>query len=335
MALPHAAAAQSPGCRASLNRALAAPRNQQLAALRRVLSNCPRDRVATTARQRIAELTRASPPSPPATDTPRRRTPAPTPTPRPRVDQPAPVRPPPAATATARGVTVANYCPYTLNIRLIYRTQQDWFVEEWEIGSGNEHNLVDTENRPLRVISDEIYYIATGPNGPLFADDSIPYELEGQTLFITPAVSSINDIGNYHLTMNCTPEEGQPAPAPAPATPPPADTEGRRYISFENGCDHAVRIYISHADGHRNWHAHGPFELQANQDPIRLEANGITLTQSANHDLYFYGESLDGSGVWDGADHTATYNGATYRMRRAEVEVLDNGWLNARLTCRS
>lgn len=112
----------------------------------------------------------------------------------------------------------------------------------------------------------------------------------------------------------------------------PAQAQIRRYISFENACNRAVRIYISHADGYRNWHPHGPFELSANEGPIRLEANGVTLTQTENHDLYFYAESLDGAEVWDGNDHTATYNNINYRMRRAVVEI-NGGWLNARLTC--
>lgn len=114
----------------------------------------------------------------------------------------------------------------------------------------------------------------------------------------------------------------------------PAEAQVRRYIAFENTCNVAIRVYISHADGYRNWHAHGPFVIQAHEGPIRLEANGLTLTQTENHDLYFYAESLDGRRIWDGRDHTATYHGVNYRMRRAYVEV-DGGWLNARLTCSS
>ena len=116
--------------------------------------------------------------------------------------------------------------------------------------------------------------------------------------------------------------------------PATAQAQVRRYISFENRCNSPVRIYISHADGWRNWHPHGPFIMEARQGPIRLEANRITLTQTENHDLYFYAEALDGSGdVWEGNDHVATYNGVTYRMRRATVTVT-GGWLNASLICR-
>jgi len=112
----------------------------------------------------------------------------------------------------------------------------------------------------------------------------------------------------------------------------PAHGQIRRYISFQNSCGTAIRLYISHADGYRNWHVHGPFVIQAYGGPIRLEANNITLTQTENHDLYFYAESLDGSGVWEGTEHSASLNGVTYRMRRAAVTVT-GGWLNARLTC--
>jgi hypothetical protein len=112
----------------------------------------------------------------------------------------------------------------------------------------------------------------------------------------------------------------------------PAEAQVRRYIAFENSCDVPVRVYVSHADGYRNWHAHGPFIIEPYRGAIRLEANGVTLTQTENHDLYFYAESLDGSRIWDGRDHTAGYNGVNYRMRRAYVEV-EGGWLNARLTC--
>ena len=112
----------------------------------------------------------------------------------------------------------------------------------------------------------------------------------------------------------------------------PAEAQVRRYISFQSSCDRPVRLYISHADGYRNWHAHGPFLLGAYQAPIRLEANGITLTQTENHDLYFYAESLDGNDLWEGTDHAATFNGVTYNMRRAPVTV-SGGWLNAHLTC--
>lgn len=112
----------------------------------------------------------------------------------------------------------------------------------------------------------------------------------------------------------------------------PAEAQVRRFIAFENTCNFPVRVYISHADGYRNWHPHGPFVIQAREGPIRLEANNVTLTQTENHELYFYAESLDGNRFWDGSDHTATYNGVNYRMRRANVEI-EGGWLNARLTC--
>lgn len=112
----------------------------------------------------------------------------------------------------------------------------------------------------------------------------------------------------------------------------PAEAQVRRFIAFENTCNFPIRVYISHADGHRNWHPHGPFIIPANEGPTRLEANGVTLTQTENHELYFYAESLNASRVWEGNDHTVTYNGVTFRMRRAYVEI-DGGWLNARLTC--
>jgi hypothetical protein len=112
----------------------------------------------------------------------------------------------------------------------------------------------------------------------------------------------------------------------------PAEAQVRRYIAFENTCNFPVRVYISHADGYRNWHAHGPFIIPPREGPIRMEANGVTLTQTEDHELYFYAESLDASRIWDGSDHTVTYNGVNYWMRRANVEV-DGGWLNARLTC--
>jgi len=116
------------------------------------------------------------------------------------------------------------------------------------------------------------------------------------------------------------------------SAPTVASAQVKRYISFENDCPYPVRIYISHADGWRNWHPHGPFVLDGNEGPIRLEADGVTLTQSDDHELYFYAERLDGNGVWDGEDHWATYNGIEYGMRKANVTV-NGGWLNARLTC--
>lgn len=112
----------------------------------------------------------------------------------------------------------------------------------------------------------------------------------------------------------------------------PAYAQVRRFISFENRCNRAVRIYISHADGYRNWHVHGPFVIQAFEGPTRLEANGVTLTQTDDHELYFYAESVDGTMSVTGSDHLATYLGVTYRMRRANVTVT-GGWLNAVLTC--
>ncbi len=111
----------------------------------------------------------------------------------------------------------------------------------------------------------------------------------------------------------------------------PAEAQVKRYIAFENSCNVPIRVYISHADGYRNWHAHGPFILQPQRGPIRLEANGVTLTQTEGHDLYFYAESLDGDLIWRG-DYITVYQGVNYRMRRADVEV-DGGWLNARIAC--
>ena len=115
-------------------------------------------------------------------------------------------------------------------------------------------------------------------------------------------------------------------------TVPAAQAQVRRTITFENDCVLPVRIFISHADGWRNWHSHGPFVLSAYEGPNTLTVDGRTLVQSDDHDLYYYAESLDGTEIWDGSVHTALYNGVTYLMRRAGV-TLSNGSLNTRLTC--
>ena len=112
----------------------------------------------------------------------------------------------------------------------------------------------------------------------------------------------------------------------------PAQAQVRRYITFENACGLPVRLYVSHADGYRNWHAHGPFVLSAYQGATRLDANGIILTQTEDHDLYFYAETTNGTVIWDGTAHAASFNGVTYMMRRAPVAVV-GGELGTRLTC--
>jgi hypothetical protein len=109
-----------------------------------------------------------------------------------------------------------------------------------------------------------------------------------------------------------------------------AQAQVRRYITFTNGCRFNVRFYVSHADGWRNWHVHGPFEFAAWDGPRRLEANGITLTQTENHDLYVYAEDSRG-GTWEG-DHVYEYQGTMYRMMRATTTV-SGGELRVRLTC--
>lgn len=110
-----------------------------------------------------------------------------------------------------------------------------------------------------------------------------------------------------------------------------AQNSPNRYITFQNNCRWAVRLWVYHADGWRNWHPHGPFELSAYSGPTRLLAGNTYLTQSDGHNLYYYAETLGRTRTWDGNQQVA-YNGITYNMRLAEVGI-QNGNLGHVMNC--
>jgi hypothetical protein len=105
----------------------------------------------------------------------------------------------------------------------------------------------------------------------------------------------------------------------------------KRNISIDSNCPKALRLYISHADGYRNWHVHGPFQFAPNEGPTKLKDNGVVLTQSENHDLYVYAESLDGKTSWSG-DYSFEFNGLTFGMMKAALSLV-NGEVRVNLTC--
>ena len=93
-----------------------------------------------------------------------------------------------------------------------------------------------------------------------------------------------------------------------------AHAQVQRYISIDSVCGKAMRVYVSHADGVRNWHVHG-----------------IVLTQSDDHDLYVYAESLDGSRFWSG-DYGFQHAGMVFNMVKAPASLVD-GELRFKLRC--
>lgn len=105
----------------------------------------------------------------------------------------------------------------------------------------------------------------------------------------------------------------------------------QRVITVENMCAKPVRLYVSHADGFRNWHVHGPYIMGAFEGPNHLRDNGVVLTQSENHDLYIYAESLDGRRVWSG-NHGFWYGGLVFNMTKVTLNMVDGG-LRFRLLC--
>ncbi|MBU6167004.1 MAG: hypothetical protein KGQ52_12890 [Alphaproteobacteria bacterium] len=111
----------------------------------------------------------------------------------------------------------------------------------------------------------------------------------------------------------------------------PANAQLRRTISFDNNCAKGVRVWISHADGYRNWHVHGPFNYSSMEGPTRLEDNGVTLTQTDDHAVYIYAESVDGRTVWEG-DYPQQFQGTRFNMMKANTSIR-NGQLYISLTC--
>jgi len=110
-----------------------------------------------------------------------------------------------------------------------------------------------------------------------------------------------------------------------------AQAQAKRYISIDSVCSKAIRLYVSHADGYRNWHVHGPYALGAYEGPTKLRDSGVVLTQTENHEMYIYAESTDGSYVWSG-DHGFEYGGLTYNMKKANASLVD-GEFRVKLTC--
>ncbi len=87
--------------------------------------------------------------------------------------------------------------------------------------------------------------------------------------------------------------------------------ETQRRIVFDNRCNAPIRLLVRHADGYRNWHIHGWYDLDPHE-VTGLTSNGTRLTQSDNHTLYFYAESSDNRGyLWNG-DHNEEWRGTTY-----------------------
>ena len=113
--------------------------------------------------------------------------------------------------------------------------------------------------------------------------------------------------------------------------PMPAAAQVKRYISLDSFCSRAVRIYISHADGVRNWHVHGPYNFAAYEGPTRLNNNGVTLTQTEGHEIYFFAESIDGSKQWQGS-YNFEFNGISYPMQKATLSIV-GGELRVKLSC--
>jgi len=112
-----------------------------------------------------------------------------------------------------------------------------------------------------------------------------------------------------------------------------AQAQTARTIYMENACRHPIKFLIHHSDTYRNWHPHGWWNFRAFQGSTQLVLSSQTLTQLDDHDLYFYAESTDGSGVyWQGDATTTTFNGVTYRLQKSNV-TLDHGRLLTRVTC--
>ena len=110
-----------------------------------------------------------------------------------------------------------------------------------------------------------------------------------------------------------------------------ADAQTQRRIVFDNRCNAPIRLLVRHADGYRNWHIHGWYDLDPHE-VTGLTSNGTRLTQSDNHTLYFYAESSDNRGyLWNG-DHNEEWRGTTYGFRAARV-VAEGNLLRTRITC--
>jgi hypothetical protein len=110
-----------------------------------------------------------------------------------------------------------------------------------------------------------------------------------------------------------------------------AQAQVKRYISVDSHCSKPLRFYVSHADGYRNWHVHGPYDFAAYEGPTRLKNNNVVLTQTENHDLYIYAESMDGRTVWEG-NYNFDYNGLQFSMMKANLSI-QGGELRVKLTC--
>lgn len=113
-------------------------------------------------------------------------------------------------------------------------------------------------------------------------------------------------------------------------TPAAAQSWTLRPILVENFCHRAINLWVSHADGWRNWHGHGEFTI-AGYGSTYLSDYGVRLTQRTDHDIYYYAETIDGSLTWEGGLNQ-NVNGYSLPMRQ-QGYVLRNGAYAIRLTC--
>lgn len=111
-----------------------------------------------------------------------------------------------------------------------------------------------------------------------------------------------------------------------------AQAQTLRPIMIENNCYREIRLWVTHADGWRNWHGHGAYLFSAYEPAIALSDRGTRLMQRDDHNLYFYAEATDGSGVYWGGDYPNTVNGTTYRMRQAEYSI-ERGAFVVQINC--
>lgn len=109
--------------------------------------------------------------------------------------------------------------------------------------------------------------------------------------------------------------------------------QAKREITFNNECNHSVRILVHHADGYRNWHPHAWFYFKAYESGSFISNENVRLTQSDDHELYFYAEATDGSGkYWEGDDTYVVWEGIRYGLTKAK-QVVRQGRTSVTLAC--
>lgn len=114
-----------------------------------------------------------------------------------------------------------------------------------------------------------------------------------------------------------------------------ASAQAQRKLVFANDCKRPIQLWVYHSPTRGNYQPHGWYKFDAWDSYSYVRTGGTPLMHLEGEPLYFYAETTDGGTVqrWQGGSISATYQGGTFQMTKANTFVDDNGDIGTRITC--